>query len=90
MLLTAGANGKPCRAQRDAPDLLWAGSQAPALIVIHKLIVPTLRVGMPVLGAPAPRNLPPERSSTGVPTPERGNHHNVISVDARRFQVPDG
>ena len=54
------------------------------------LIVPTLRVGMPVLGAPAPRNLPPEGSSTGVPTPERGNHHNVISVDARRFLAPDG
>ena len=54
------------------------------------LIVPTLRVGMPVLGAPAPRNLPPERSSTGVPTPERGNHHNVIYVNARRFLAPDG
>ena len=53
------------------------GSRHPAC-----LIVPTLRCGNAYPGAPAPRNPQPERSSTGVPTPERGNHDR-LSISQR-------
>jgi hypothetical protein len=64
----------------------WLPRYAPRIALLRRyrnaspswltLIVPTLRRGNAYLGAPAPRNLPLERSSTGFPRRSERNHHN--------------